>query len=174
MGLVMNRFGIGGLADLENGALVVRRTTVTIWWVLNCWRSGPPGAVKAVVEEALLDANQQVIGEHAQKDMGLGAAFELMTDRRFHQRLLRARHPASRRGVNCRCARISSALRSRRSVFEQPGVVEVLGAGFADAVLLLDQLRLFGVIFDLVVKLTLANRKGESLWKTIKKRQSRS
>jgi hypothetical protein len=59
-------------------------------------------------------------------------------------------------------------------VFEQLGAVELLGAGFAGAVLLPDQLRLLGVIFDLVVKLTLANRKGESLWKTIKKRQSRS
>jgi hypothetical protein len=44
--------------------------------------------VHAALQEAFLDADQQVISEHAQKDVGLGAVLELMKDRPFHQQSL--------------------------------------------------------------------------------------
>ena len=42
----------------------------------------------AAVEESLLDTDQQMIGEHAQEDVGLGAVLELVEDRPFQQRTL--------------------------------------------------------------------------------------
>lgn len=44
--------------------------------------------MNGAVKETLLDTDQQVIGEHAQKDMGLGAMLKLVKDRPFLQRSL--------------------------------------------------------------------------------------
>ena len=60
----------GGLADLEQ--------------LTQC----RPGGVDPLVEEALLNGDQQVVGEHAEEDVGRDAAMELVEDRPLAQRAL--------------------------------------------------------------------------------------
>jgi hypothetical protein len=107
--------------------------------------------VNAAVQEALLDTDQQVIGQHAQEDVGLGALLELMKDRPLHQRALKRAEGglhAAEQSVDAPELRGAQILAVG---LDQIGAVQLRGAGFAGAVLLPKQLGLLGVILDAVV-----------------------
>ena len=48
---------------------------------------GPRG-VHALIQEALLDRDEQVVGEHAEEDVGLDPMLQVMKDRPLHERTL--------------------------------------------------------------------------------------
>ena len=83
------RFGGCGLADAQHGPVVGWQDNGADLMALEGVAHGWPGGVDAVVEECLLDRDQQMVGEHAEEDVGFGAVLGLMEDRacgerRFH------------------------------------------------------------------------------------------
>src|SRR5207237_3909577 len=50
--------------------------------------NGPPGGVHAGLQEAVLDGGQQMVSQHAKKNVGLGAVLQMMKNRPLHQRTL--------------------------------------------------------------------------------------
>jgi len=112
---------------------------------------GPPRGMSAAVEKTLLDADQQMIGEHAQEDVGLGAMLELVKNRPFRQRRLERAEGSLHPGEQIVDASDLFGAQILPVGFEHIGAVELLGAGLAGAVFLPHQSRLSGVILDAVV-----------------------
>src|SRR5438045_2949770 len=50
--------------------------------------NGSPGGVHAGLQEAVLDGGQQMVSQHAKKNVGLGAVLQMMKNRALHQRTL--------------------------------------------------------------------------------------
>src|SRR5205814_2133621 len=50
--------------------------------------NGSPGGVHAGLQEAVLDGGQQMVSQHAKKNVGLGAVLQMMKNRPLHQRSL--------------------------------------------------------------------------------------
>src|SRR3972149_7497535 len=86
--LAMNRFRDRPFSDLHDPAV-------------SCWQyhrdnlmraellaDAPPGGVNPLVQESLFDSNQQVIGQHTQKDGRLRSILKLVENRPLHQRSL--------------------------------------------------------------------------------------
>src|SRR5438105_15497477 len=105
----------------------------------------------AAVEESLLDTDQQMIGEHAQEDVGLGAVLELVEDRPFHQRTLESAESRLRPGEQIVNAPDLLSVQILPVGLEQVGAVELLGARFPVAVFSPYQSGLLGLILDAVI-----------------------
>src|SRR5208283_2004720 len=78
-----------GLADAQAGAVVGWQDDGADLVALEGVAHSRPRGMDALVEQSPLDGDQQMVGEHAEKDVGFGAALGVMEDRplgerRFH------------------------------------------------------------------------------------------
>ena len=79
-------FGGCGLADAQRRTVIGGQDEGADVMALESVAHGRPRGVDAVVEERLFDRGQQMIGEHAEENVGFGAALGVMEDRPFGER----------------------------------------------------------------------------------------
>src|SRR6266851_757212 len=80
--------GVEALRILRVRPSIAGSTTVATWWVESLLAQRRPRGMPPVVETALVDGDKQMVGEHAEEDVGLHAVLEVMEDRALHQRAL--------------------------------------------------------------------------------------
>src|SRR5438046_9985825 len=91
--------------------------------------NGSAGGVDDGLQEAVIDGGQQMVSQHAKKNVGLGAVLQMMKNRALHQRTLDVAegilHPRERdiTAPDLACGQI---LPSR---FENMSTVEFAGGG---------------------------------------------
>jgi hypothetical protein len=149
--LALDGFGGGGLAYLEGRAIAGGQGYSDELMGAQLLAPGPPRGVKAAVEAAALDTEQQVVGEHAEEDIGWGTVLELVEDRPFYQRTLEAAEGGLNAGKQTADAPDLFDAKIVAVGFEQIGAVQLLGAGLFGAVLLPPQLRPLRVIVDAII-----------------------
>lgn len=76
----------GSLPDVENGALRCGQDHRHNLVGAELPTEGRPGGVDSLIQEVLFDGDQQMVGQHAEKDVGLGTVLQLVENGTLHQR----------------------------------------------------------------------------------------